>query len=136
MRRTCTLALILTLFTTGIAFAQSSEEFGRSSGGQVDFTFKTPSRLSGSLGLTTGRSALATFGGTLVKDRVWFFASGERIQTTPRFDSKLFQSLGDRNSVTTTVRAPGSLRPFLSLHSTGIVSSNSFFTATVSSDQK
>lgn len=136
MRRTYTLALILTLFTAGIAFAQSWEEFGRSSGGQVDVTFKTPSRLSGSLGLTTGRSAFATFGGTLVKDRVWFFASGERIQTTPRFDSNLFKSLGDRSNVTTTVRAPDSVRRFLSLHYSGIVSSNSFFTATVSSDQK
>ena len=126
MRRTCTLALILTLFTSGIAFAQSSEEFGRSSGPQVHFTFKTPTRLSGSLGLTTGRSAFATFGGTLVKDRVWFFASGERMQTTPRFDSNLI----------TAVRAPDPVRPFLSLRYTGIVSSNSFFTATVSSDQK
>jgi hypothetical protein len=136
MRRTGALALILTLFTIGIAFAQSSEEFGRSSGAQVDFTFKTPTRLSGSLGLTTSRSAFATFGGTLVKDRVWFFASGERMQTTPRFDGNLFTSLGDRNSVITTVRAPDSVRPFLSLHYTGIVSSNSFFTATVSSHQK
>ena len=127
MPRTCALVLILTLFTTGIAFAQSLEEFGRASGGQVDFTFKTPSRLSGSFGLTTGRSAFATVGGTLVKDRVWFFASGQRIQTTPRFDG---------NGVTTTVRAPDSTRPFLSLHYTGIVSSNSFFTATVSSDRK
>ena len=112
MRR---LWILLALFTTGIAFAQSSEEFGRSSGGQLDVTFKAPSRFSGSFGLTTGRSTFGTFGGTLVKDRAWFFAAGERTQM-----------LGDRNSA----------RPFLSLHSSGVVSSNSFFTATVSSGQK
>jgi len=110
--------ILLALFTTGIAFAQSSAEFGRASGGELDLTFKAPSSFSGSFGLTTGRSAFGTFGGTLIKDRVWFFASGERTHTTQRF--------ADRNSA----------RPFLSLHSTGIVSSNSFFTATVSSGLK
>jgi hypothetical protein len=137
LTRSTLVALLLILFTTGIAFAQSSEEYGRSTGAQVDFKFKTPSRFSGSLGLTTGRSTFGTFGGTLIKDRVWFFASGERLQTKPQLDTNLFASLGDRNSfATTTVRVPDRVRPFLSMRYTGIVSSNSFFTATVSSGAK
>jgi len=135
-RRSTLLALLPILFTTGIAFAQSSEEFGRTTGAQIDFKFKTPSRFSGSLGLTTGRSTFGTFGGTLVRDRVWFFASAERFQMKPRLEGNLSASLGDRNSFATTVRVPDRLRPFLSMHYTGIVSSNSFFTATVSSGQK
>ena len=110
--------ILIALFTTGIAFAQSSAEFGRASGGQVDLTFKAPSRFSGSFGLTSGRSTFGTFGGTLVKDRVWFFAAGERSRTTP-----------------VTLRAPDSTRSFLSLHSTGTVSSNSLFTATVTTNR-
>ena len=137
LRRSTPLALLLMLLTTSIAFAQTSAEFGRSSGEQIDLEFKTPSRFSGSLGLTTGRSTFGTFGGTLVKDRVWFFASGERSQRNPRLDSSLFASLGDRNTFGATIlRAPDSVRPFLSMRYTGIVSSNSFFTAAVSSGQK
>jgi len=128
--------IVLALFTTGIAFAQSSAEFGRASGGQLDLTFKAPSRFSGSFGLTTGRSTFGTFGGTLVKDRVWFFAAGERTQTTQRSDGNALASIGDRNSAAMTIRAPDPVRPFLSLHYTGIVSSNSLFTAKVSSGQR
>jgi hypothetical protein len=136
-RRATPLALLLMLFTTALALAQSPAEFGRSSGEPIEFSFKTPSRFSGSLGLTTRRSTFGSFGGTLVKDRVWFFASGERRQSNPRLDSNLFASLGDRNSIAvTTVPAPDSVRTFLSMRYTGIVSSNSFFTATVSSGQK
>jgi hypothetical protein len=128
--------ILLALFTAGIAFAQSPEVFGRGSGGQLDLTFKALSRFSGSFGLTTGRSTFGTFGGTLVKDRVWFFAAGEHSQRTQRFDGNAFTSFGDRNSAAVTLRAPDSARTFLSLHYTGIVSSNSFFTATATSDRK
>ncbi len=126
---------MLALFTTSIAFAQSGAEFGRASGGQLDLTFKAPSRFSGSFGLTTGRSTFGTFGGTLVKDRVWFFAAGERTRATQLFDGNAFASIGDHNSAAMTIRAPEPLRPFLSLHYTGIVSSNSFFTAKVRANQ-
>jgi len=101
--------IVIALFTTGIAFAQSSEEFGRSSGGQLDLTFKAPSRFSGSFGLTTARSTFGTFGGTLMKDRAWFFATGERTHMTQRFDGNAFAPPGDRNKA----------RPFLSLRSPG-----------------
>jgi len=89
---------VVALLTTGVAFAQSAAEFGRASGGQLDLTLKAPSRFSGSFGLTTGRSTFGTFGGTVVKDRVWFFASGERTRPVPQTD-----------------RGPVSTRPFLSL---------------------
>ena len=135
LRRSTPLALLLMLLTTSIAFAQTSAEFGRSSG-EIDLKFKTPSRFSGSLGLTTGRSTFGTFGGTLVKDRVWFFAAGERTRTTQRFDGNALASIGDHNSAAMTIHAPDPVRPFLSLHYTGIVSSNSLFTAKVSSGQR
>ena len=127
MLRKCTLlALVLTPLITAAAFAQSSEEFGRVSGGQIDFAVKAPSQFSGSLGLTMSRSALsnglrgygATFGGTVVKDRMWFFATAD----------------DQRMAVPTRYPLPTDHMPssFLSLRYTGIVSSNMFVTATVS----
>jgi len=98
--------------------------------------------------LSHGKGFDATLGGTLVKDRVWFFASGERSE--PLFasqygDAKMIAQLGDRQSLATSFAAsrqaglttgttlaapiPSS---FLSLHYTGIVSSNMFVTASFS----
>ncbi|SRR6266571_33806 len=142
MPRKCTLlVLALTSCITAAAFAQSSAEFGRASGGQLDLVVKTPSQFSGSLGLTTalsnglGRYG-ATFGGTAVKDRVWFFATADHNEM--RFPSTVSANLGDRNSLGTSFRTQKNMMPaaipssFLSLRYTGIVSSNMFVTATVS----
>jgi hypothetical protein len=124
----CTLlALVLTLLITGAAFAQSSAEFGRVSGGQIDFAVKAPSQSSGSLGLTMSRSNGlrgygATLGGTVVKDRMWFFATAD----------------DQRVAVPTRYAPPATLSPssFLSLRYTGIVTSNMFVTATVSRNSR
>ena len=143
MPRKCTLlALALTSCITATAFAQSSAEFGRASGGQLDLVVKAPSRFSGSLGLRTAlsnglRGYGATFGGTVVKDRVWFFATADHNEM--RFPSTVRANLGDRrNSLGASFRTQKNVMPatipssFLSLRYTGIVSSNMFVTATMS----
>ena len=158
MPRKCTLlALVLTPLITAAAFAQSSAEFGRVSGGQIDFAVKAPSQFSGSLGLTMSRSnglsALrnglsgygATLGGTVVKDRLWFFATADRnelrfpstVPSIPQFTGNVLADLGNRNSLGASFRTQRNIMPttipssFLSLRYTGIVSSNMFVTATV-----
>jgi len=159
MPRKCTLlALALTSFITAAALAQSSAEFGRVSGGQIDLAIKAPSQFSGSLGLTMSRSnggsALrsglsgygATFGGTVVKDRLWFFATADHnamrfpstVASIPRFSGNVLADLGNRYSLGASFRTQRNIMPttipssFLSLRYTGIVSSNMFVTATVS----
>lgn len=184
-------ALFLSQMLAGVAFAQSvvapagpaeasvaaPDEFGRVSGGELDLLAKHSSRFSGSFGILTSRSQFpfatrngtttgynATLGGTIVQDRLWFFASGYQSDALlgSRFDTALPQTrtpdvasrainprvsaqLGDRQSLaasfiarrdagatpTITTAAPG-LGSLLSLHYTGIVSSNMFFTANVS----
>jgi hypothetical protein len=126
------LALLFTLIC-GVSFAQSSDEFGRASAGLVELSVKSPTRLSGSLGLTTSRGYGATFGGTVVNDRLWFFGTAERNQTRVPQIATNWNAIGSRNSLAASsiksVTIPSS---FMSLHYTGIVSSNSFFTAKVS----
>jgi len=148
-------AFFLSQMLAAAVFAQSaatSSEFGRVSGGDIDLITKHSQQLSGSLAamasLWQGKGFDATLGGTLVKDRVWFFASAERSE--PLFasqygDAKMIAQLGDRQSLATSFAAsrqaglttgttlaapiPSS---FLSLHYTGIVSSNMFVTASFS----
>jgi len=152
MPRKCTLlALAVTSLITATAFAQSSAEFGRASGGQLDLAVKAPSHFSGSLGLRTAlnnglRGYGATFGGTLVKDRLWFFATADHnemrfpstVPSNPRFSTNVRANLADRNSLGASFRTQRNVMPatipssFLSLRYTGIVSSNMFVTATMS----
>jgi hypothetical protein len=138
------LGLIFTLIS-GVCLAQSSDEFGRATGGLLELSVKGPTRLSGSLGLTTGgglRGYGATFGGTIVNDRLWFFGTAERNQTrvvsstlpqaSPKFDANWNAALGSRNSFSASYRnatIPSS--SFMTLHYTGIVSSNMFITGSV-----
>lgn len=140
--RRLALALSLTLIA-GAAFAQSADEFGRASAGLIELSTKSPSRFDGSLSATTSRGFGASFGGPIVKDRMWFFGTAQRMPTTqitqaqtrvPQIDTNWQAALGDRNAFTATT-SRGSTIPssFLSLHYTGIVSSNMFFTAKVSS---
>jgi hypothetical protein len=157
-RKSTLLALVLTPLITAGTFAQSSAEFGRVSGGQIVLAVKAPSQFSGSLGLTMSRSnggsALssglsgygATFGGTVVKDRLWFFATADHnamqfpsmVSSIPRFSSNVLADLGNRNSLGASLRTQRNITSttipssFLSLRYTGIVSSNMFVTATVS----
>ena len=147
--------LLLTLTFAAAAFAQedlTTAEFGRSSGGELAIGVKQPTRLSGSIGIAFPlRRNGATLGGTLVKDRLWFFASAEKMDV-PRFSNaasglstNMNGQLGDRQSFDAALRAgrdvviPQASTPalaipssFLSLRYTGIVSSNSFFSASFS----
>jgi hypothetical protein len=151
------LAVVLS-FVAATAFAQDAGEFGRFYEGTLEMAAKHApgAGLSGSLSMTAGKSDLpfgssgkrydATFGGTLVKDRAWFFASGERssmptystnINGTPiALDPSLRLGMNAAVSNTQSLDASfssGTLpKSFLSLHYTGMISSNSFFTANVS----
>jgi hypothetical protein len=96
-RRVVTALVLAQLLALGLAAqemaAQPSSEFGRASGGDLVLTPKGSAPLSGSLDLSLsrggdvfGRDAKAygiTAGGTLLQDRLWFFASGSRQEATP-----------------------------------------------------
>jgi hypothetical protein len=152
------LALTLILsFVTAAAFAQNVDEFGRFYEGTLEMAAKHApgAGLSGSLGMTASKSDLpfgssgkrydATFGGTLVKDRAWFFASAER-STIPTYTQNFVGSplpdpslrlgmtsaLTDKQSLDANFSSGTIPKSFLSLHYTGMISSNSFFTANVS----
>src|SRR4051794_5597944 len=60
--------------------AASAQEFDRASGGELRMVAKQPSTLSGSLGfrLGSGKGFEGSVGGTLIADRMWFFASAMR----------------------------------------------------------
>jgi hypothetical protein len=149
--------IVFAQLAVGVALAQ---EYGRTSGGQLNLFTKQPNRLSGSLGISLSRSLFGsnlkgyegTLGGTVIADRLWFFGSMQRndtlrfasalpqIETAPATYGKVDAHLGDRQSLSaiaartqlstsTLSTVPAS---FLSMHYTGIISSNSFFTASVS----
>jgi len=137
-------ALLLTLTVAATAAAQEAApaEFGRASGGELAFSLrKSSSPLSGSLATAFpfGTRNGATLGGTLLKDRLWFFATAERAETPVAsavdlrsLDTNLKAQLGDRQSLGATYNAGQSTIPssFLSLRYTGMVSSNMTFSAT------
>jgi hypothetical protein len=91
-RRVLTALVLAQLLALGMV-AQQSSEFGRASGGDLVLTPKGSAPLSGSLELSLsqggdvfGRDAKAygiTTGGTLLADRLWFFASGSRQEASP-----------------------------------------------------
>lgn len=156
-------ALFLAQLIAVAALAQSAgtSEFGRAGGDEVALLFKQPGTLSGSFGFSTSKSDFASkafagsVGGALVADRLWFFAAGQRdenrqfVSTVPQLpattataDGKLIAQFGSRQTLTAAVSAgrdvvgttPVSLpSSFLSLHYTGVISSNSFFTAKIDS---
>lgn len=95
-RRLALAALCLTQFLESASSAQSADsplsgsEFARYSGGAVELIAKSRSGMSGSLsasmapsffssGKRGGTGYGATLGGTLVRDRAWFFASTESL---------------------------------------------------------
>jgi hypothetical protein len=145
-------AVLVSLTLASAALAQS--EFGRVSGGSLDVLTKHRPQLSGSFELSAARGFSkgynATLGGTIVPDRLWFFASADR--STPTFaqtnavDAKVLSQLGDRQNLaasfgtshTQLVETPAATFPaplpsqFLTLHYTGIISNNMFVTASFS----
>jgi hypothetical protein len=125
--------LVLILFIATSAFAQ---EYGRASAGTIDLVPKSGNRFDGSLSLFSGGSFGATTGGTLMKDRVWFFASADRQQplvratTLPTSTTDLSAVLAKTRPVVTPLTLPSN---FLSLHSTTLFSPNSSMTIDVHS---
>lgn len=156
--------------------AQQSGEYGRASSEEIVMTTKSPARLSGSLevsqstgGDLLGRDSNAyglTAGGTLLRDRLWFFASGSKQTASPARWSSLqlpenaaSDAIGARVNGQLTasqnfsayfaaarrpelVTSPSSTfaavvpSTFLSLRYTGVVSPNMFFTASVTSSTR
>jgi hypothetical protein len=126
--------------------AARAAEFGRVSGGQIEAITKQPRKLSGSLAIMRGLKGFeATLGGTLVEDRLWFFASAHQQEgfrsatAVPEvqqrdFDRAAFAKstaqLGDRHVLDTSLgTGPAS---FLSLRYDAAVSRNMIFSASFS----
>jgi hypothetical protein len=87
--RHAVIALLLVQLIALAVSAQQPAEFGRATGGELVMTTKNAARLSGSLQLSLssgndvfGRGSTPgyglTAGGTLLKDRLWFFGSASR----------------------------------------------------------
>lgn len=149
-------ALFAAQIVAGVSLAQETgtAEFGRATGGEMQLAVKTPKSTSATLGFDFGTSAKgygATFGGTLVPDRIWFFASAQRNESSwfggqsELLAGKADAQLGDRQTLTLSAGDSG-LKPaaaspieipstFLDLRYTGIVSNNMFFTVNVSRSQ-
>jgi hypothetical protein len=169
--RRAVIALALVQLIAFAVSAQESAELGRASGGELLLTTKRSTALSGSLqaSLTNGNDVFgrgntpaygATAGGSLIQDRLFFFASASRQASPTRFAdaalpqhatasaisahvngdvgsrqdfSALFQAARRPELSTTGAATFAGIVPssFLSLHYTGIVSSNMFFTASM-----
>lgn len=170
--RRAVLALLFALMIPFALSAQQSAEFGRATGGEMVLTPKGSAPLSGSLELSLsaggdvfGRGSSPSYGmtagGTLIQDRLWFFASGSRQEWSPSAfagielpENATTRAIGGRvhgqiagshdfSAFFDAARRPelstigassfaGSVpSSFLSLRYTGIVSSNMFFSASV-----
>jgi len=77
------LGFLLSLSVAVSVFAQDATAL-RGDGGELSVLVKRPSQLSGTFGFTFGgnrsNALTGSVGGTLVPDRVWFFASAQRDQ--------------------------------------------------------
>ncbi|HUP46678.1 MAG TPA: hypothetical protein VM779_14320 [Thermoanaerobaculia bacterium] len=142
-------ALFLSLVWMGAAAAVAQEaptEFDRSSGGQIDVLTKGSAGVSGSLGLTlsgAGEGYGATFGGSVLQDRLWFFAATSALPgMTDRpvnraVDAKMTAQLGDSNTLAAAFseyqrnEAVPARSSFLSLRYDGLASSNLFFSGSI-----
>ena len=125
-------AILLCLFIAVPTFAQ---EYGRASAGAIDLTPKGGNMFDGSFSLSSSRSLGATFGGTVVKDHVWFFGSADRAQPMLR-TTAMPASSTDLSAVLAKTRPVNALtlpKDFLSLHATTVFSPSSFMTFDVHS---
>ena len=154
-KRILTAIFLSSIFAAG-AIAQEAAragEFGRVSGGQIESITKQPRKLSGSLAITRSDSILGsalkgyegTLGGTIVEDRLWFFASAQQ-QSGLRFATSIPETqqrdfdratfvksaaqLGDRHVLDASFGAGPS--SFLSLRYDAALSSNMFFSGSFS----
>lgn len=151
-------ALLVVQLAAGTLIAQDGSEFSRTSGGQVEvFTKRTTKKLAGSLDMNLlGSSSRigygATIGGTILEDRLWFFASAQQLpqMAHPVGVDATFGNvnaqLGDRQSLMAslgTIRETNPTMPagslpssFLSLRYTATISSNIFFSASFLSQRR
>src|SRR5688572_7081631 len=75
------LSAVALIATAGSVAAQAPYEYDRASGGEIRMATKGSRSMSGTLGLKRGDGTElwdATFGGTLLEDRVWFFGAVEK----------------------------------------------------------
>ena len=112
MKPICAFALF---FIAAVALAQSAE-YGQASAGTLDMTTKQARQFSGSLSFTSGLGLGGSFGGTVVKDRVWFFGTAQQAHSTLRTSTP---------AANFNMSLP---KDFLSLHTTNVLSPNSFVT--------
>ncbi len=100
----------------------SAQEYGRSSSGELRMFTGQPSKLSASLGFNfgAGKGFEGSLGGTLIEDRMWFFASAMRDESPLRDRLKPVATEG--------VRDVPAVRTGFSLS----VTPNSFFTVRLS----
>ena len=142
-------ALLVTQLFAAALMAQT--QYGSVSGGEVELLTKGPRKVNGSLGVSRSSQALtgyeATLGGTLIQDRVWFFAAASlmpemslssSVGAVNSIDAKLGAQLGSRNTLgasfsRTEAAVSPAMQPapatFLSLRYTGVLSDNIFFNA-------
>lgn len=112
------------LFVAMIATVASAQEFGRVSGGEIELHSKGPKTFSGTLGFSMGDGARgyeASLGGTILEDRLWFFAAGYQQNTrlnssfsglqlpdravTGAIDAKLMGQIGDKHNFSASFNA-------------------------------
>lgn len=175
--RRAVIVLVLVQLLAFSVSAQQSAEFGRATGGEIVLTPKSAAPFSGSLELSLGsgndvfgrNSSPAygiTAGGTLLQDRLWFFASasrqeGSRTQfqqlelpentTTGAIGARVNAQLGQSQNLSAffeAARRPelsmngatsfGTVTPssFLSMRYDGVVSSNMFFSASFTRSER
>lgn len=130
-----------------LASAAPAQEFGRASAGQIEMVTKGADRVSGTLELSRsgiGTGYGMTLGGTLLRDRVWFFASASLMpelsesRAMESLDAKMTAQLGDRQTLSalfSDVKAGAGLpqmpSSFLSLRYDATASNSLFFSATI-----
>ena len=139
--------ILLSLILATSALAQTDLS---ASGGAISVLPKTTNQFSGSLSLSVGNGPGygGTFGGALVPDKMWFFASAERMQplvtnsVTKAFDVKSMAQISDRQNLAASFvqSSPAAFNlnvptNFMSLHYTGLVSSNMVVSASVSRER-
>lgn len=129
--------LFVAQMIAAVALAQdvTSSEFSRGYGGEVELLTKQTRSFSGSLGVTMAQSGFggglggyeATLGGTILEDRLWFFATAQRHESrfisrvapmqlperavTGAVDAKLTGQLGDRQTLAAFFQAAQNVAP-------------------------
>ena len=157
------LLVVTALLAATTAYAQAPYEYDRASGGEIHMLTKGTRSTSGTLGLKRGDGTElwnATFGGTLLQDRVWFFGAFEKSENrmfvespggvpaagqpqglatmavpSANYAGKAEFRINDRQRLDASAIKSTTLdipSNFLSLRYTGIVTNNMFFTASFS----